>query len=493
MKKRRSIFFRITTLSWLLIVVTLVIFISSTIPYQKDILIERMNSEARDIAASISQVTATAIIAEDYSFALEHCLNVVQESNSIMYSIITKKDGFSLVILDDGWRLDSLKGKWIENNPVEGKGEFVFEPLLNEEVFHYQYPFSYSGIEWGWVHIGLSLKNYNSGTKELYLRTFTSLLVAIVIGFLASIFIARKISTPVHRLNEFTKAVAGGNLSVRSDIKTGDEIEGLSDSFNIMTEALAEAQTDLEKRVMERTAELAESNIALELENKERIKGEKLLQSSLNEKEVLLKEIHHRVKNNLQIISSLLYLQSKKFENEDVKNIFKDSQTRVKSMSLVHEKLYQSKTLSHIDFKEYIQNLTNYIFSSYTNNKKIRMAIEAEEIKLNIDTAVPCGLIINELVSNAMKYAFPENFKIEKPVIKVAIKRLDELKYSLIISDNGIGLPEDYDQRQSKSLGLQLVNSLVAQIEGDLKVISEKGIEYRIVFIDRNKVRTKQT
>ena len=365
--------------------------------------------------------------------------------------------------------------------------------LLNEEVFHYQYPFSYSGIEWGWVHIGLSLKNYNSGTKELYLRTFTSLLVAIVIGFLASIFIARKISTPVHRLNEFTKAVAGGNLSVRSDIKTGDEIEGLSDSFNIMTEALAEAQTDLEKRVMERTAELAESNIALELENKERIKGEKLLQSSLNEKEVLLKEIHHRVKNNLQIISSLLYLQSKKFENEDVKNIFKDSQTRVKSMSLVHEKLYQSKTLSHIDFKEYIQNLTNYIFSSYTNNKKIRMAIEAEEIKLNIDTAVPCGLIINELVSNAMKYAFPENFKIEKPVIKVAIKRLDELKYSLIISDNGIGIPEDYDQRQSKSLGLQLVNSLVAQIEGDLKVISEKGIEYRIVFIDRNKVRTKQT
>ncbi|MCB0751594.1 MAG: sensor histidine kinase, partial [Ignavibacteriae bacterium] len=90
-------------------------------------------------------------------------------------------------------------------------------------------------------------------------------------------------------------------------------------------------------------------------------------------------------------------------------------------------------------------------------------------------------------------YAFPENFKVEKPVIKVAIKRLDELKYSLIISDNGIGISADYDQRQSKSLGLQLVNSLVAQIEGDLKVISEKGIEYRIVFIDRNKVRTKQT
>ncbi len=171
MKKRRTIFFRITFLSWMLIIVTLAIFIVTTIPFQKQMLIERMNSEAKDIASSISQVTATAIISEDYSFALEHCIKVVEESKSIQYTIITKKDGFSLVILDSGWTLDTLHGKWTEQNSDSLSGEFVYEPLLNDEVFYYKYPFSYSGIEWGWIHIGLSLKNYNDGIRQIYFRT----------------------------------------------------------------------------------------------------------------------------------------------------------------------------------------------------------------------------------------------------------------------------------------------------------------------------------
>lgn len=490
MKKRRTIFFRITTLSWLVIIITLIIFIFSTIPYQKEVLSERMNSEARDIASSISQVTATAIIAEDYSFALEHCLKVVQESNSILYSIITKKDGFSLIILDDGWRLDTLYGKWNLGEVKESAGEFIFEELINEEIFYYKYPFSYSGIDWGWIHIGLSLKNYNEGIKELYLRTFYSSVVAILIAFLASVLIARKISKPIHHLNEVTKKVTTGELNVRSEIKTGDELEGLSDSFNIMTRSLSEAQAELEKRVSERTAELAESNSALEKEIIERKKGEEIIKASLSEKEILLKEIHHRVKNNLQIISSLLYLQGKKIVNEDIQNILKDSQTRVKSMSLVHEKLYESKTLSHIDFKEYIKNLTSYIFNYYTHNKKTSLHIEAENIKLNIDTAGPCGLIINELVSNSIKYAFPKNCDIEQPKINITVNKIDELNYTLIIADNGVGLPQNFNINTNKSLGLKLVNSLVAQIEGNIKINLNRGTEYIINFIDRNKVRT---
>ena len=492
MKKRRTIFFRITFLSWMLIIVTLSIFIVTTIPFQKQMLIERMNSEAKDIASSISQVTATAIISEDYSFALEHCIKVVEESKSIQYTIITKKDGFSLVILDSGWTLDTLRGKWIEQNSDALKGEFVYEPLLKDEVFYYKYPFIYSGIEWGWIHIGLSLKNYNDGIRQIYFRTISSSVVSILIGLIASILIARKISKPIHHLNEVTKKVTQGNLSVRSEIKSGDELEGLSESFNAMTEALGEAQINLEKKVIERTAELAESNIALENEITIRKKSAELLQNSLNEKEVLLKEIHHRVKNNLQIISSLLYLQSKKFDNEEIQNIFKDSQTRVKSMSLVHEKLYQSKTLSHIDFKEYIQNLTSYIFNSYKNNSHIRTIVDSEDVKLNIDTAVPCGLIINEVVSNSMKYAFPENYKIEKPRITVSLKKIEDLKYELSISDNGVGLPQDFEKRTTKSLGFQLINSLVGQIEGTLQIKNSVGTEYKIIFIDRNKVRTKE-
>jgi two-component sensor histidine kinase/HAMP domain-containing protein len=449
-----------------------------------------MNSEARDIASSISQVTATAIIGEDYSFALMHCLNVVQESNSILYTVITKKDGFSLVIKDDGWSLDTLNGKWVsaENASI---GEFVYEDLIKDDVFYYKYPFSYSGIEWGWIHIGLSLKNYDEGIKQVYIRTFTSSLVAILIGFLASVYFGKKISNPIHHLNEVTRKVSDGDLSARSSIHTGDEIEGLSESFNTMTEALSEAHTNLERKVSERTTELEQTNIALENEIVERKKGEELLQNSLSEKEILLKEIHHRVKNNLQIISSLLYLQSRKFEDVEIRNIFMDSQTRVKSMSLVHEKLYQSKTLSHIDFKEYIQNLTSYIFNYYTNSKKIKLSIDAENIKLNIDTAVPCGLIINELVSNSMKYAFPDQFN-STPKIEISIKKIDELKYTLVIFDNGVGIPKDFDVQTSKSLGLQLVNSLVAQVEGEMTINNHNGTEYLINFIDRNKIRTER-
>ena len=112
---------------------------------------------------------------------------------------------------------------------------------------------------------------------------------------------------------------------------------------------------------------------------------------------------------------------------------------------------------------------------------------------MNIDTAVPCGLLINELVSNCLKYAFPDNFLCEEPHIKITVNKLEELKYSLVISDNGIGLPENFNIKTSKSLGLKLVNSLVAQIEGDIKVNNEHGAEYVINFIDRDKVRTKQS
>ncbi|MCB0745809.1 MAG: HAMP domain-containing protein, partial [Ignavibacteriae bacterium] len=175
--------------------------------------------------------------------------NVVQESNSILYSVITKKDGFSLIILDDGWSLDTLGGKWTLGDADNNIGKFVYEDMIKENIFYYKYPFSYSGIEWGWIHIGLSLKNYNAGIKELYLRTFTSSIVAIIIGFFASVLFARKISKPIHHLNEVTKKVTQGNLNVRSEIETGDELEGLSDSFNIMTQSLSEAQLELENRV----------------------------------------------------------------------------------------------------------------------------------------------------------------------------------------------------------------------------------------------------
>jgi len=219
-----------------------------------------------------------------------------------------------------------------------------------------------------------------------------------------------------------------------------------------------------------------------------RRQAEERIKTSLAEKEVLLKEIHHRVKNNLQVISSLLNLQSGYISDISALQMFKESQNRVRSMSLIHEKLYQSKDLARIDFAEYIKDLANYLFRMYRRqayNAKIR--IDAEDVSLDIDTAIPCGLIVNELISNSLKYAFPtENeasVKRRESEGEIGVElRSNDDHLMLIVSDNGIGLPEDLDFRETESLGLQLVNTLTEQLEGNIELIRKGGTTFKITF-----------
>ncbi len=211
----------------------------------------------------------------------------------------------------------------------------------------------------------------------------------------------------------------------------------------------------------------------------ERKQAEKQINISLKEKEVLLKEIHHRVKNNMQIISSLLNLQSFYIDDKESFEVFKESQNRIKSMALIHEKLYQSKDLTEIDFAEYISNLVFNLFKSYSvNSKIIKRSINVEDALFDIDTSIPCGLIINELVSNSLKYAFPDG---QRGEIKIDL-RLDNGKSILTVSDNGIGLPEDVDFQNTGSLGLRLVKILVNQINGELHINKSEGTSFTIEF-----------
>ena len=199
-------------------------------------------------------------------------------------------------------------------------------------------------------------------------------------------------------------------------------------------------------------------------------------------KEVLLKEIHHRVKNNLQVISSLLYLQSKRVDDRKIVEMFNESSNRIKSMSLIHQKLYQSQSASTIDFAEYIQDLTDALFNSYGVRRDIvRLNLHIEGTILNVDTAIPCGLIINELVSNSLKYAFPNG---RQGQIYVSVRRESENKFSMIVGDTGIGLPKDLDFQDSPSLGLKLVNILVEQLSGSIDLDREGGTEFRIAFAE---------
>lgn len=203
-----------------------------------------------------------------------------------------------------------------------------------------------------------------------------------------------------------------------------------------------------------------------------------ILESSLKEKEVLLREIHHRVKNNMQIVSSLLNLQSYSVEDENTHRLFKESQYRVKSMSMIHESLYQSTDLAHIDFEKYIKRLGSELLSSYgVDLDKIKFKTEVENIRMDINSAIPLGLILNELITNSLKYAFPHG----EGVIKVKLVK-DKNFYDLDVSDNGVGFPSEIDFRNTSTLGLELVNNLVGQLDGEIDLKKGRGTHFHIRF-----------
>ncbi len=209
---------------------------------------------------------------------------------------------------------------------------------------------------------------------------------------------------------------------------------------------------------------------------KELKRAEKNLKASLNEKELLLKEIHHRVKNNMQIISSLLRLQSNYAGDKQAIQSFKESEGRIRAMSLVHESIYLSDNLSSINFKNYVQRLVMGIITAY-NAQMINLEFNIRDMTLNIETAIPCGLIITELVTNSIKYAFLE----KEGLISISFTKESE-NLQLVVSDNGIGLPEHLLHKEPDSLGISLVKMLVDQLNGNLRINNTNGTIFTITF-----------
>jgi PAS domain S-box-containing protein len=211
--------------------------------------------------------------------------------------------------------------------------------------------------------------------------------------------------------------------------------------------------------------------------------AEQTIRASLKEKEVLLRELYHRTKNNMQVISSLIGLKSASIKDQEMIAILHDMRNRIQTIALVHQKLYQSQNLSRVDLKEYITDLVNILASSYSvEHNNITFSLNLENVNVLIDTAVPCGLIINELISNSFKHAFPEN---RVGSICVQLKKIDQETIELIISDNGIGVPAGVDLLDNKTLGMQLFHTIaVEQLMGDIKIDSNHGLAFTIHFKD---------
>lgn len=211
----------------------------------------------------------------------------------------------------------------------------------------------------------------------------------------------------------------------------------------------------------------------------DQIEAERQIKSSLKEKEVLLSEIHHRVKNNLAVITGLLELQSHKLDNPEAVNALRDSQMRINSMALIHEKLYQSKNLSQIEFGKYTSELVNVIKSSHLSaDQPVNIVLDCDEVQMPITTAIPCGLLINEIVTNSIKHAFTG---IDKPEVKLSLQ-VENGVVNLEIEDNGTGLPKSFEKLNTKSLGVVLIRTLTKQLDAKLDVNGKKGTSYRIEF-----------
>lgn len=268
-------------------------------------------------------------------------------------------------------------------------------------------------------------------------------------------------------------------VALSKELETRYETEKKEQQINLQSEQLARKESELARQSLFFNASL--TGIVLLLIIGGLIYRSERLKTRKNQQiEALLKEIHHRVKNNLQVISSLLNMQSREVEDQDMLEAMKEGQNRVKAMSLIHQKLYQNENVTEIDFEEYAKDLCKQLSSVFSKpDQKIENHIHSNNIKLDIDTAIPLGLIVNELISNAYKYAFEGK---EEGSIEIILNRIQKGELVLKVKDNGKGIPADFNIKEAKSLGLKLVNILTKQLKGQLDYKTENGTEFLINF-----------
>ncbi|HZL18300.1 MAG TPA: histidine kinase dimerization/phosphoacceptor domain -containing protein [Polyangia bacterium] len=235
-----------------------------------------------------------------------------------------------------------------------------------------------------------------------------------------------------------------------------------------------------QKAVLNVLDDLAAEKALLEKTQIDVLRSELTVRASLREKEVLLKEIHHRVKNNLQVISSLLNLQARYLTDPAARAIFSQSQTRVQSIALVHERLYESADLSHVDFGKYVAVLIDNVFDTYdAPSRGIAKVIDVGDVHLTVDVAIPCGLIVNELVTNALKHAFPDG---RAGTVRVGLSESPEGTLDLTVQDDGVGMPAGVDPRNTVSLGLDLVVTFAEQLNAEMTINREDGTRFGFRF-----------
>jgi two-component sensor histidine kinase/HAMP domain-containing protein len=420
----------------------------------------------------------------------EQCQDIIHHYGDISYAMVV-----------------DLKGKILFHNEPSKHGEVIRDqdilPSLNnrteslhqykdnqEEFYAFTIPIEEpSHVPIGAVIIGFPKNLIAHKVAQMVLYATGVAVVFLVLG-VASLIMGLKlwVTNPLSQLMGAIQNIrtTGTDQVELVGIESRDEIGELSAAFNDMILQVQKSQAklqnyaaELEYKVQKSTAHLKELNDRLRQDIQARQQAEAQIKATLLEKEILLREIHHRVKNNLQIISSLLNLQARTIQDSRIKELFQDCNNRIRSMALIHESLYRSSDLSRINIQEYIKSLAQGLFKSYGGaRQRIRLNVDIEDITLSIDTAIPCGLIISELISNSLKHAFPEG---REGVVDISVHALENGELALTVRDNGVGIPESFDFNQTQSIGLSLVTGLVEQqLQGKIRFNRGNGTEIKI-------------
>lgn len=491
----KSINFKFAFFVWLVIVTVLGLYIWSIIPFQENIIMDRMETEARGVATSIGQVTFNAIILEDYSFIVDHCLNVIEGSNSLEYIVITRNDGFSLIHTASAWSIDTLGGDWLPDSRTRPKAYIRFSELKHTDCLHYSHPFSYSGIDWGWIHIGLSTGPIETAVSHLYKRSIVLFIIFSIFGLLISIVFTRTLIRPIHALNEVANRYTLGDRDVKADIRSGDEFEDLADSFNFMIDKVNSMHNELEQRVQDRTRELAETNAQLtdEIEVRKRIEdGQKALLNKLEEANDELRSfayvVSHDLKAPLRGIGSLVHWICQDYGNlfdEDGKEQLNLLVNRTERMHKFIDGILQytragrgDQEKEEVDLNRLIENLPDLldIPDHIRVVKRSRLpVIEYEKIAIE--------QVFQNLIGNAIKY-------MDKDEGLVSVDcRPDIGFWEFSISDNGPGIDRKYhekifqifqtlsprDEFESTGIGLTIVKKIIENNGGRIWVRSKTG------------------
>lgn len=442
-------------------------------PRQKAQAIKTVAAEANAIAEMTAYSIGPALFFEDMESVKEVLESVIQ-SQDIVYAVVLDDSG-RMVAAFNIEKADQKKFANLEKGDYISPDGTIYEVIRSIQL---------NDREVGKFYFGISLEELNTQVIGSQAAIALVSLIILIIGIVSAFSISLVLTNPLTAMVKTVEQISAGNLTQRASVSSSDEVSRLAISFNRMVEYLVSTQLELENANMM----LNERAKRLQQEINVRERAEEKITASLKEKEVLLKEIHHRVKNNLQVISSLLYLQSRNIKDDETLELFTESRARVKSMALIHEKLYRSADFSNVDFTEYIQDLIHYLLQTYNiSGSNIDLQINVEGVGLTIESAVPCGLIINELVTNSLKYAFPNG--------RAGVLRIDLFSnkekgggdsrghaYTLVVYDDGVGFSEDPDIDNAESIGLQLVTGLAEQLDGTVELDRKEGTRFCILF-----------